>query len=248
MIFKRLVSVIWLTTILILISVGNKADASRGIEPKTVSIVSEVAKFLKQPLSQRKLSDADSAKYVRLAQDKDNDPLIRVAAVQTLAYANDKASRDALNVLWTENRGLPLMGSAVSYALRIRSNPFRSSQELYGILAFALGKSMSPLERMFIVNKLAIDFSEQGLWTILEAAKVETDERARCEMLYYLTQSDDKALLQETLNLSWINEVMVPTEGDAFLFGTITPNRSTDPDDNSSLALLKTLRKKLSGR
>lgn len=245
MTFKRLASVLWLAAMIILPSGCSRADASRGIESKTVSLVTEMAEFLKRPLAQRKLSNADSTKYVRLAQDKESDLFIRVTAIQTLAYANDKASRDALSALWAENKGVPLMGSVLLHSLRVRSNSDRSSQELYGTLAFHLGKSASPLERMFIANRLAIDFSEQGLWTILEAAKVETDERARCEMLYHLTQSKDKALLQETLNLSWINEDLLPTEVHAFLFGIITPNRSTDPEKNSSLALLRTLKKKL---
>jgi hypothetical protein len=245
MTFKRLAGVLWLTAVIILPWSSNRADASQGIEPKTVLFVAKVAKFLKQPLAQRKLSDADSAKYVRLAHDEENDLIMRVAAVQALAYANDKASHEALNKLLIDNSMSPMVSSVTWHSLRVRSNASRSSEEFYGILAFHLGKSISPLDRMFIANRLALDYSERGLWAILQAAKVETDERAKCDLFYYLSQSNDPSLLKETLALSWMKEPLEPTEYLAFLFGSITPGRPTDVYGNTPWALSKKIKIKL---
>jgi hypothetical protein len=80
-----------------------------------------------------------------------------------------------------------------------------------------------------------VDFGEEAMPAILNAAKAEPEEWVRREMLYYLGQTKDAGIAKEAIKLHWSWLEPPQTENFYGLFMTLTPGRYGQGDDPSQL-------------
>ena len=192
------------------------------------------------PRAKRKASPELTQKYLKILSKKANrTPGAEFCAALILAYADDKESLRVLKKL-----GEATEDGTARYALLIRRTRYLSDEELFGILCFHLGRAPggAAMDRMFLANRLWVDYGPRSLWTILEAGKDEERALFTDDLLYYLSQTKDPAFAREVLRYEW-SDSMTTRHTIYYIMGSITPGRKRDNRSNSSYMLLKKLRK-----
>ncbi|MGB2753630.1 MAG: hypothetical protein WBD75_03895, partial [Phycisphaerae bacterium] len=178
--------------------------------------VKKLEALLRRPPEQRRLTAEDENRYVEILPREGAGDLGRVVAL-SLAYGTQPRS---LETLRTEAQRLNAphlppssVGGAASYAVAVREAQSRGPEERFGLLCYRLGRSANPWERMFLANRLAVDYGRRAGWVLLEAARAErppegaedrSDERfAQFVMLHALVHMKDDALARAVLQEDW---------------------------------------------
>lgn len=218
----------------------------------------KLTQLMKMPLAKRKLSNAESARLIEMA-DTGGIPE-RQCACLALAFAGDADSLEMLKKLAKDRR--KGAQAAANYALKVRQNAGRKPREMLNNLCFWLGRSEDPVEKMFLANRMWVDFGEESVATILLAAKDESEgiqdgtdridaatmmkNMVCCDLLYYLSESTSERVLREALELKWDEEVHWTLPGDLVqLMGSVTPGRPSGTLENSRIMLVDKIRAKL---
>lgn len=223
------------------------AVSSVPMDLRAAKEVVALSELMQKPLEGRTLSKEQSDKYVSMTQANNGDQrLIAVLALAfdanptSLAVLQQQANSEAMNI-----------AGAANYALTVRAGAGQDSSKLFGLLCYRLGRSKKPWERMFIANRLAVDFGDKAETVILNAAKEEGELEkaeptsgaiARTDMLYYLSQTKDASVAKEILG--WEVKGGWMPESIASLMGAITPGRPRDDGSNSWGILSKRLKKR----
>lgn len=64
----------------------------------------------------------------------------------------------------------------------------------------------------------------------------------RCDLFYYLSQSDNPEILKEALKLDWRQDVLISLpESLSFIMGSITPDRTKDDIGNSAIEIIENI-------
>jgi hypothetical protein len=172
--------------------------------------------LLRRPPEQRRLTAEDENRYVEILPREGAGDLGQVVAL-SLAYGTQPRS---LETLRTEARQLnvpevppSLVGGAASYAVAVREAQPRGPEERFGLLCYRLGRSANPWERMFLANRLAVDYGRRAGWVLLEAARAErppegaedrsAERFAQFVMLHALVHMKDAALARAVLQEDW---------------------------------------------
>ena len=216
---------------------------SKPFDSSAMTGTSALEALVAMPPSKRKNSAAQNEQFVSMVKSDSGDR--KLVGILGLAWSADEGSAALLKKLQKDapawHRGM------ASYALAVRSLSGRPAATIPASLCLALGKAKDPSERLFLANRLAVDYPKTTMWAIWDAARVETDPLVRCDMLYYLVKSKDAAIAAEMLRFKW-GRVVFPPEGQAFLLGVMTPERPKDKMHNSSHFLLEELRARMKGR
>lgn len=202
--------------------------------------IGKLTKLFSQPLKERTISGTTGNELRSLASVDSSD--CQLIAVLGLAFSTDQRDQEVIQELARHGQGDEVKGAA-KYALQLRSVIGKSPDQILAHLLQRLEISDDPFERLYVANRLFIDFPEKSMNAILAAAKRETNKSTKMDLLYYLVQSNDKSIARQTLALSWDEKVIMP-ESMAMILGVITPGRSKDQFENSSFVLLKILRGK----
>jgi hypothetical protein len=216
---------------------------SKPFDSSAATGASALEALVAMPPSKRKNSAAQTQQFVAMVRSDSRDR--KLVGILGLAWSADEGSAALLKKLH-QDADAWIRGMA-GYALLVRSLSGRPAATIPASLCLFLGKSKEPSERMFLANRLAVDYPKTSMWAIWDAARAETDPLVRCDMLYYLVKSPDAAIAAEVLRFKWGRRVS-PSEGRSFLLGTITPGRPKDDMRNSSDFLLNELRARMKGR
>lgn len=195
-------------------------------------------------MADRCLSDDDTAKYIAWADSEYRDhPLVAVLA---LTWSSDPAS---LAILKTKAAGPESdVSGAAACAVLVRTNRTKCSSEMVSALTDRLVKSTNRYERMFVANRLFVDFPASALRPIVDAARVEPDRGVQCDMLYYVAALANRVTAREVL--TWAGNLafaQVP-EGLSLVMGCLTPGRQPGGFNNSTFGLARALRAKAAAR
>lgn len=231
--------------IILLFGINSQVSFSRPLDLRAVELLKEFDGFWEQPISQRNLSNAQIEKCIEMAEYNSSD-LKRCSAI-VLAFAKDSNSLEILNKLSLDDN-VSVKGAA-SYALKLRHIAERSEEEILRNLCFYLGKSDNQTEKILIANRMWVDYKEKAILTLLDASRLEpkdSNNYFRCDLFYYLSQSDDSEILKEALKLEWEEEKLSTLpESLAYIMGSITPGRPKDDMRNSAMIIEKNIRAKL---
>lgn len=235
----KLIKVCGLIIMLLFYSELGKVALAKPIDSNAAKESAMLAQLVNQPRGRRIISEAKTQKYIMMTKADNIDR--QLCAVLILAFAKDNISLNVLKKL-SKNTNILLSGAAY-YAIRVRSTSNMNADEALNSLSFWLSRSENAFERMFLANRIAVDFPEKGMHIIMIAARDESNQIVRCDMLYYLAQTDDTDIINEILGWEW-NEKGIFPENLAFIMGAITPGRPKDSISNSCGVLLQKIRKK----
>jgi len=197
--------------------------------------------LLRRPPEQRRLTAEDENRYVEILPREGAGDLGRVVAL-SLAYGTQPRS---LETLRTEAQRLNAphlppssVGGAASYAVAVREAQSRSPEERFGLLCYRLGRSANPWERLFLANRLAVDYGRRAGWILLEAARAErppegaedrSDESfAQLVMLHALVHMKDAALARAVLQEDWSKAFGGLAEQLQYLMARVSPYADAD--------------------
>jgi hypothetical protein len=212
--------------------------AGKPLDSKAAEEIRSLEALIKLPMDQRSVSGEQVDRWLLLTQEDNSD--LRLVVVLCLAYANDTVSYARLEQ-FAKATSDPILSGAAAYSLVVRRTRDTKKNNLLGELHDRLLNAANPYERMFLANRIAVDFGSGGLPLIVNAVKREVDEVVKCDMMYYIAKADVALADREVLNLKWDETVRLP-ENLAFVLGSITPNRSKDQDMNSTIKLLSDVR------
>lgn len=222
---------------LVRVSVGKPIDA------EAAEHYAGLTQLISRPLEKRKLSFDEVKAYTTMARADNRD--MQVCGALALAFAQDDASLSLLRAL--SKTSDPLLSGASSYAVIVRESFGRGESNFLSNLSFWLGRSENPFARMFLANRIAVDFGDKAMYTLLSATRAEAEATAKSDMLYYIAKGADKSILTEVLRWKWNEEVPYP-ENVAFIMASITPDRPKDEMSNSCRELLQGIRAKVTGK
>jgi hypothetical protein len=221
----------------------SQNSISEPIDLKAGEAFQEIEGIFKQPLLKRKISKEQTELFIKRAEIDNQDMQICVSIA--FAFAEDSNSLNILKKL-SLNSSYTVKGAA-SYALKIRQISGRKQDEILRNLCFFLGKSDNQIEKMFLANRMWVDYKEEAIYTILDAIQLEPndiDNVYRCDLFYYLSQSNKPEILKKALHLEWRNDVLVSLpENLAYIMGSITPGRRKDNIGNSAMFIEENIRK-----
>jgi hypothetical protein len=218
----------------------------------------ELAPLMKIPLAERRASEAQTARLIEMADS--NHGWVRECVCLGLAFAQDSNSLEVLRKLSEDRR--KGVQAAAGYALKVRQNAGRKPEEMLKNLCFWLGRSDNGLERMFLANRMWVDFGAESVGTLLLALKAESEalldgeqmslgkrfgiNSVRCDLLYYLSESSNKEVLSEALKPEWDETIdWSLSESVAYIMGSVTPGRSRNYRESSRIELLEKIQAKL---
>ncbi len=193
----------------------------------------------KKAPSERSLSEDELQRFLEFTETDNAD--LELIGVLALAYASDDGSASRLRTMEAEEEGL--LSGAASYALMSRKLAGKGPNEQLLLLREGLKTATNSYTRLFVANRIAVDFGEPGIPAIVEAMKVERDEMVKCDMLYYLATAAALPKAKAILDLQWNKAAGLP-ESLAYIMGSLTPGRSKDAEKNSVGVLLLELKAK----
>lgn len=230
--------------IIFLLAFNCQICISEPFDVKAAKAFNEIEGLFKQPFQQRKLSSVQTELFIKRAETGNED--MKLVAIHALAFAEDSNSLEILKKLASDQSDF--VKGAASYALKIRQISRRKPDEILRNLCYFLGKSDNEAEKMFLANRMWVDFKEEAIYTILESIQTEPNDINnfyRCDLFYYLSQSDNSEILQETLKLNWRKDVLVTLpESVAFIMGSITPGRRKDDIGNAVFFITEKIQEK----
>jgi len=206
--------------------------------------ISTLEALIDMPLSKRKNSAAQSEEFIAMVRSDSSSGDRKSVAILALAWSADEGSAALLKKVQKE--ATALHRGMASYALVVRSLSGRPAETHPASLCLALGKAKDWTERLFLANRLAVDYPKTSMWAILDAARVETDPHVQWAMLYYLVKSKDAAIAAEVLRFKWKQHF--PAESLQTLLDAITPGRSTEEMFTSTYFLLRELKARMKGK
>lgn len=212
---------------------------AKPMDTEAATEINRLSIFFAQPLAKRTLSEAQVNSLI--AQASADNPDKQLVAVLGLAFAKDNRSGEVVKELSSAQNAL--IAGAAAYALEMRRLVGKEPAEIYAQLSKSLQASKDSYKTLFLANRLAVDFPKQSDNDLLAAAKREQNDTVKSDLLYYLSRSDDKAVLRQTLLLKWDNTTEL-SELLAFVLGSVTPQRSKDPMDTSPVVLRKLIQEK----
>jgi len=198
--------------------------------------------LLRRPPEQRRLTAEDENRYVEILQQREVGGDLGCVVALSLAYGTQPRS---LEVLRTEARqlnvaGIPpdIVGGAAAYAVAVREAQSRSPEERFGLLCYRLGRSANPWERLFLANRLAVDYGRRAGWVLLEAARAErppegaedrlAESFAQYGMLHALVHMKDAALARAVLQEDWSKAFGGLAEQLQYLMARVSPYADAD--------------------
>ena len=234
--------------IIFLLTFNSQICISYAFDIKAAEAVKEIEGLFKQPPQERKLSSEQIEIFIERAKIGNEE--MKICAVLALTFADDSNSLDVLQMLSSED-SIVVKGMA-SYALKIRQISKRKPDEILRNLCYFLGKSESQFEKMFLANRMWVDFKEEAMYTIQASMQSEPNDIYnfyRCDLLYYLSQSDNPEILKEALKLDWRKDVSESLpESLLFILGSITPGRTKNHSANTALLLQRNIQEKLDNK
>jgi hypothetical protein len=231
--------------IVFLLAFISQICSSKPIDMKAGEAFIEIEGIFKKPLSKRELSKEQTELFIKRAERNNSE--MRICVSIALAFAEDSNSLEMLKRL-SNDQDESVKGASF-YALKVRQISGRKPDEILRNLCYFLGKSNNEMEKILIANRMWVDFKEEAIYTILDSIRTEpnnTDNFYRCDLFYYLSQSDNPEVLKEALKLDWRKDVLVSLPEDlAYIMGSITPDRRRDNTGNSVFMIERNIRKKL---
>jgi hypothetical protein len=215
---------------------GSRDLAAMPISADAAEACKVLGRLLAVPRSERRLTDADRARYVELARR--GSPDAQACAALFLEYVSDEESAGVLADL--SKSTFALVRGGASFALHMRGF-VGGRDELLGHLAFWLGRAKEPYERLICSNRLAVECGQGGIAAIVGSAAIEESPEVRCDMLYYLVRWGGPDVRRRVRRWNWNGQGGLG-EALSFMMGAITPERSQDSMDNSYVELLRQLR------
>ena len=234
-----------LFTITFLLVFFSQICNSYAFDVNAAKALQEIEGLFKQTPQQRKMSKEQTELFIKRADTGNAE--MQMCAIHALAFAEDSNSLEILKRLSTVHDE-SVKGTA-SYALKIRQISGREPDEILRNLCFFLGKSDNQFEKIFLANRMWVDFKEEAIYTILDSMQSEPNSIFsfyRCDLFYYLSQSDNPEILKEALKLKWREgELSMLPESLAYIMGSITPNRKKGTSWNSVIVIQRNIREKL---
>ena len=163
----------------------------------------------------------------------------RVAAAYALAFATDAASAKMLEIL-TKDRSQDVAGAA-RFASLLRESLALAPDERLAFLSFQLGKENGRNARLFLVNWLGCEHGDAMSTTFLAKLSEEKNQTVRLECLFHLARSPRQEVRDNAKGILEKEQYHQPTEGDAYILGSVTPNRPQDNYANSTQSVLASL-------
>lgn len=218
---------------------------SYAFDVNAAEALKEIEGLFKQPPQQRKISKEQTELFIKRAERNNSE--MRICVSIALAFAEDSNSLEILKRLSTDQD--ESVKGAASYALKIRHISGRKPDEILRNLCFYLGKSDNEMEKIFLANRMWVDFKEEAMYTILDSMQSEPNDHMnfyRCDLLYYLSQSDNPEILKEGLKLDWKKDLSETLpESLSYLLGSITPGRKKSTVENTVIIIQRNIREKL---
>ena len=208
--------------------------------------------LIRKPLSER-VVDVESHDYnifmTILEKKTRNTSSVGAIALACLyfAWADDEASRERLEYYAEADilSGLPsFAGGAALYALTMRDLRENSYEETKLLLSYTLGKIENDYQKMFIANRLWVDYQNEALPVILLTAETGKVEFVMQEYLFYLSNAHDTNILRDALALDWHSGAAEIYDW-IYVMSAATPGRSTNALEYSPYACIKKMRGKL---
>lgn len=163
-----------------------------------------------------------------------------------LAWAEDDLSRELLEDYAEGDTisGLSsFVGGAALYALTMRDLRERSFDEKELLLSYTLGSVDNDFQKLFIANRLWVDYGEKVLPVILITASVKGDNFVMQEYLYYLTKATDPGILKCAVNMDW--PVGIEIYDWSCVMSAVTPGRPADFFKHSPTFSIRKIRSRL---
>ncbi len=233
--------------IMILVCVTAAESLAKPFDSDAVEHAKRLSELIRRPLKARHVPAQEAVRLLALVRESHSLD-VQLCAILSLAWSDDEESLGVVREIAQRHSapGLPpdRLGGAAAYAVVMREPRQRDSKSLFSILCFHLGRTSNAWERVFIANRLWVDFGADAEWVILEAAKhTPANEHTllpRIDFLYYLAQTNNPVLAREALRHDWPRVVIVGGQV-AYLMHSITPGRAKQ--NLESMAALKALRK-----
>jgi hypothetical protein len=131
---------------------------------------------------------------------------------------------------------------AAECALVVRETIGMDRERTFAFLAEHLKAAKGPFARLFLANRIAVDFERRAVPTLLDAATREGDDDVKCELLYCVVRYGDAATHARATKMGWGSEQ--PSESMSMVLGLMTPGRSTRSIENATWYLLDELKKR----
>lgn len=216
-----------------------------------VENMSYLQKLISKPSSERFI-DVESQEY-NLFMDilegkRRNNSSVGAKALACLyfAWADDESSRERLEYYAEADilSGLPsFVGGAALYALTMRDLRERSFDEKELLLSYTLGSVDNDFQKLFIANRLWVDYGEKVLPVILLTASMKSDKFVMQEYLYYLTKATDHSILKEAVNMDWPAGIEIYDW--SCVMSAVTPGRPADFFKHSPTFSIRKIRSRL---
>jgi hypothetical protein len=214
---------------------------AKPIDRQAAAHLKALHEVFQKNLEDRNLNKDKLTNFVNLLKEDNFDR--KLISILALAYANDEDSKNALYEITTKANDQILKGAAF-YALTIR-NINNKNRKLYEeTLLNEISKAKNAFTRMFLINRLFVDFGTVELPFIKQMAEKENNEMVKSDMLYYLSFSNNRDRINEILKINWSQNYNLP-ENISSIMNTITPGRSGKRMENNNSNLIDKLRKKL---
>ncbi len=166
----------------------------------------------------------------------------RVAAAYALAFATDAASAKMLAIL-AKDRSQDVAGAG-RFATLLRETLSLPTDERLARLSFELARSNGYYMRLFLVNWLGCEYGDAMSTTFLAKLSEEKNQTVRLECLFHLARSPRQEVRDKAKGILEKEQYYHLAEGDAYILGSITPDRSQDGYSNSTLRLLATMNRR----
>ncbi|MBN1974754.1 MAG: hypothetical protein JW787_14030 [Sedimentisphaerales bacterium] len=223
----------------------SQIGISYALDVKAAEALKEIEGLFKQPIQQRKLSSTQTELFIKRAETGNGD--MKICAIIALTFAEDSNSLEILKKHASDK--YDAINGVASYALKVRQVSGRKPDEILRNLCFFLGNSDNQFEKMFLANRMWVDFKEEAIYTFLDSIQSEPNDIHnfyRCDLFYYLSKSDNPEILKEALKLDWKESVMITLPDDlAYIMDSITPGRREDQTGNAIPLIIKNIQKKL---
>ncbi|MEW6354969.1 MAG: hypothetical protein AB1696_01470 [Planctomycetota bacterium] len=233
----------------ILLSLGMLQGASFGkpLDMAALPLCGRLRQLMQEPLGKRRIADDEAKAYVKIVQDfvrEGGSSDAALCATLLLAFAGDNASHQALMEV-RRSSAYAISGAAL-YALRVRASSEKKPEAQFQVLCDDLRSATEAHEKMFLANRIAVDFGEASAPIILSVARSEPVGYVKCDMLYYLAQSSDVSIAKEILTWKIKSDISVEIpESLATIMLSITPGRPNDRSGYCWDMILQNLAKRL---
>lgn len=211
--------------------------AGKPIDGKAADGFVILGKLMSRPLAERKVAGEDLKRFIDLWAEDNLDR--KLCSLLAFAFAEDERSLDILRQAIRSD--FDPMAGAARYALLMRGLAGDPGEPMARALGKRFRDSENPYERLFVANRLAVDYYDSSATLFLDALKFEPNRFVRLYILYFLYHKNDPDVDRAILSARWVEREALP-EDMAFIMRSLTPGEKFQDSGRSAGEYLRDIR------